>query len=1084
MRKSLLLVLAAFVCLPALAWAGVSARFMQYPTISGDTIVFTYEGDLWSVPAAGGAARRLTSHPGTEEAAKFSPDGKTLVFTGEYDGAPSLYTMPASGGAPRRLTWFGAAVQAVAWTPDGKKVVFRSSHEATFRPMARLYSVPADGGFPEALPMDRGILCSFSPDGARLAYNRRGIEEYYWKRYTGGRYVDLWLYDFATRQYTQLTDYVGKSAYPMYAAGRLYFVSDRGAKGVSNLYTIDTATKKAEPATTFDDFDVQWPSTDGRRIVFVRGGRLTVFDPATGASKAVDVEVPSDRWQLAERTIDARDYIQAFSVSNDGRTAVFEARGDVFLVPADERRPTLNLTATPGTRERHPQLSPDGKKVAFFSDKGGSYQLYVTDAAAGQKWEALTTDLDRTVYHLEWSPDGSKILFGNKDFALFYVDVATKKLTRFASSNQMKNDEFFWEVSDYSWSPDGKWIAYSFVQFNRNNRVFLYSLEQNRSFPVTGDFFDSLNPSFDADGEYLYFLSYRNFDTRIDIFEDDHVIEHPVQVMAVQLKAGQRPPHDPDPDRVKKGAEPFRVDVAGLASRVYPLPIPPGLYFHLKAGKGFVTYASLPTYGEAETEELFKPGGAEKWTLHLFDMASRKDVAAEGAIVDWKMSANREQLIARRSGGAFHVTTPERIAANPKSLGPKLSLDQLTVRVRPVDEWTQIFNDTWRWYREFFYDSNMHGRDWKRLGDTLRPMVRDLSSRADLNWLLSQMVGDLDVSHTYVGGGDMGPQRAPDPRTYTGLIGADLQADPGGGFRLAKIFGPTAYSADLTSPLVRPDVDVKEGDFLVAVNGHALQAGDNPYRYLQVTKGERVRLSVNSKATIEGARTYDVEPLRSESALRYNRWLADNIDSVLKASNGDIGYMHIQAMGTNNVGQFDKFWRAFRYKKGLVIDVRGNGGGWTEYFIIDKLERKMTAYNVLRGMEPFRYPGSTTTGPIAVITNEYNGSDGEAFVEHFKARKLGTVIGVPSWGGLVGILNRQLTIDNGTVEQSNNAFYNDQGRWLVESHGADPDIVLDNDPASASAGRDAQLERAIEELQKQIKAKPFAFPPVPKYPIR
>ncbi|HEY3384705.1 MAG TPA: S41 family peptidase [Vicinamibacterales bacterium] len=1082
MKKALLFTALAIAGLAAAASAGIPGRFMQYPTISGETVVFTYEGDLWSVPAAGGAARRLTSHPGTEEAAKFSPDGRTLAFTADYDGAPALYTMPATGGAPRRLTYFGAGVQAVAWSPDGKKIVFRSSHEATFRPMARLYAVAASGGYPEPLPMDRGILCSYSPDGTKLAYNRRGLEEYYWKRYKGGRFVDLWLYDFGARQYTQLSDYVGKSAYPMYAAGKLYFVSDRDPKGISNLYTIDPVTKKVDQVTSFDDFDVQWPTTDGKRIVFVRAGRLHVFDPAAGTTRAIEVDIASDRWQLADRTVNARDYIQSFSVSNDGRTAVFEARGDIFLVPTDESLPTRNLTGTTSSRERFPQLSPDGKKVAFFSDKTGDYQLYLADIGGDKPWEPLTTALDRTVYHLEWSPDGSKILFGNKDFALFYLDVATKKLTKFATSNQMKNDEFFWEVSDYAWSPDSKWITYSFVQFNRNNRVFLYSLEQNRNFPVTSDFYDSLNPSFDANGNYLYFLSYRDFSTRIDIFEDNHVIEHPVQVMAVQLKAGPKPPFE-RADK-KKDAEPFRVDVAGLDSRVFPLPVAPGIYFHLKAGNGVVGFDSLPTYAEAETEELFKPGGADKWTLHVFDMASQKDVVATDTVVNWRLSANGEQIITRKADATFQIATPDKIIQNPGSLGTKLPLGGMQARVRPIDEWTQIFNDTWRWYRDFFYDENMHGRDWKKLGDTLRAFIPDLSSRADLNWLLSQMVGDLNVSHTYIGGGDQGPQRAPEVRTFTGLLGADLAADASGYLKLGKILGPTAYNADLTAPLVRPGVDVKEGDFLIAIDGHELKASENPYQYLQVTRGQKVKLTVNSKPTAVGARTIEVEPLRSESTLRYNRWLSDNIDAVLRASNGEIGYMHITAMSTDNVGQFDKFWRAFRYKKGLIIDVRGNGGGWTEYFIIDKLERKMTAYNVLRGMEPFRYPGSTTTGQVAVLSNEYNGSDGEAFIEHFKARKLGTVIGVPSWGGLVGILNRQLTIDNGTVEQSNNSFYNDQGKWIVESHGADPDIVLDNDPASASAGRDAQLEKAIEVLQKQIKEKPFTFPARPKYPIR
>jgi tricorn protease len=407
----------------------------------------------------------------------------------------------------------------------------------------------------------------------------------------------------------------------------------------------------------------------------------------------------------------------------------------------------------------------------------------------------------------------------------------------------------------------------------------------------------------------------------------------------------------------------------------------------------------------------------------------------------------------------------------------------MAYRTAPVSEWTQIFNDTWRWYRDFFYDENMHGRDWKKMGDKFKAVIPELNNRADLNWLLSQMVGELSVSHTYISGGDMAPAQVPPNPVFTGLLGADIRTDASGYPKLARILGPTPYNSDLTAPLSRPDVGVKEGDFLIAIDGHDLK-GDNPYRYLQVTRGQRVTIAVNSTPSATGAKTYEVEPLRSESDLRYNRWIADNIQAVQKASNGELGYMHITAMSSDNTGQFDKYWRAFRDRKGIVIDVRGNGGGWTEYFIIDKLERRMTAQNVLRGMVPFRYPGSVTTGPIAVLTNEYNGSDGEAFLEHFKARKLGTVIGVPSWGGLVGILNGQTTIDNGTIQQSNNSFYNDKGQWLIENYGGDPDILLENDPASASAGKDAQLEKAIEVLMKQVKEKPFTFPPVPKYPIR
>jgi len=1079
MRKLLrVLIVVALVCLAAPAFAGTPGRFIQYPDIHGNTIVFNWEYDLWMVPAGGGVATRLTTHPGGENVPKFSPDGKHIAFTGQYEG-PNLYVIPATGGAPARVSHMGP-LQPVGWTPDGTRIVVRSGHENTFRPIVRLYTIPAAGGMIEALPMDRGILCSYSPDGSKLAYNRRGNEEYYWKRYKGGQYTDIWLYDFAANRYSPITDYVGKNAYPMWIGNRLYFVSDRGKNGIANLFTFDFTTKQVAQVTDYAEFDVQMPETDGRSIVFVQAGWLHVLDTATNQVRRVSVEMPSDRHALAERTINPRDYIHSMAVSNDGKTAVFEARGDVYLAATDDSRPPRNLTRAPGSRERFPQLSPDGSRVAFYSDKSGEYQIYVADAAGEKPWEALTTTLDRHAYHLEWSPDGSKLLFGNKDFSIFYLDVATKRVTTIASSNQLKNDEFFWEVSDYSWSPDSRWVTYSFVEFNRNNRVFLYSLDQAKSYPLTDGFYDSLNPSFDANGEYLYFLSYRDFTARMDIFEDNHVILNPVQVMAVQLKAGQAPPFDKAATR-KADAQPFRVDLPGIANRVFPLPVKPGNYFFLKAGKGTVTWASTDFFGESEYETVFTPSGEDKWTLQVFDMASQRLSSAEGTVSDWKLSANREQIIVRK-GNACSVGAVGTIAAS-KTLGARVNLDQMTYRVHPIAEWTQIFNDTWRWYRDFFYDANMHGNDWRKIGDKFRALLPALNNRTDLNWLLSQMVGELCVSHTYISGGDFSPASTPQTLVYTGYLGADIVPDASGYPKLARILGPTAYNRDITGPLARPDFDVRDGDFLIAIDGHDLKA-DTPFRYLQVTRGQRVTVTVSRTPSPAGAKTYEVEPIRSESDLRYNRWVADNIAAVEKASNGTLGYMHITAMSSNNTGQFDKYWRAFRDRQGLVIDVRGNGGGWTEYFIIDKLERKMVAHNTLRGMVPFRYPGSVATGPIAVVTNEYNGSDGEAFLEHFKARKLGTVVGVPSWGGLVGIINGQTTIDNGTVHQSNNAFYGQDGRWWVENHGADPDILVDNDPASVAAGRDAQLDKAIEVLLKQIKEKPFSWPAVPKYPIR
>ncbi len=1072
--------LGVFAAIPASALE--EGRFFTYPTIQGDRIVFTYESDLWTVAAAGGVASRLTTFPGTESFAKLSPDGKWIAFTASYDGAAAVYLMPAEGGAPVRLTYNPGGAQVIAWTPDGAKVVFRSMFENVVGRDPNLYAVSVKGGAPERLPLDRGVLISYVSGEGKFLYCRRGNEEYYWKRYKGGQYQDIWLYDGAAKTYTPVTDYVGKNSYPMWAGGQMYFVSDRGS-GIANLYAQKLGAKDAKPVTSYGDFDVMMPNCDGRSIVYMQDGRIHVYDVQAGQDRKVAVEVPSDRWALRNRTINPRDYVHTAMVADDGKTVVLEARGDVYRIPTGQD-PAENLSGTPGTREMYPALSPDGKTVAFFSDKTGDYQLY-TQGVAGGDWTQVTTELDRTVYRLAWSPDGKKILFGNKDYAIFFVDLAAKKLVKVDSSNQMKNDEFTWEIADYTWSPDSKWIAYSFVQYNRNSQIFVYNTETGKKYPVTGDFYDNLYPSFDANGKYLYYVSSRNFELQMDFYEDNHVIATPQQVMAVQLRAGERPPFAPGaPAKEEKKAEPepFRIDTDGLAQRTFPLPVPAGDYFYLKAGKGKVLWASVDAFTETEYEEIFKPkSGETKWTLHIFDMADRKEVALNDKVRDFLLSANGEQMLIRKEGD-FFTTSVEKAFAS-KSAGEKLNLSGLIYTVDLQKEWNQIFNDAWRWYRDFFYDANFHGRDWKAMGEKYRAYIPYLSSRAELNWVLSQMVGELCVSHTYIGGGDYGPGATPPSPVFTGLLGADLVADKAAGvYKLARIYGPTDINLNLNGPLVRPDIAVKEGDYLLAINGIALKAGDDYFKLLQTTAGKKIKVTVNAKPVTDGAKTYEVDPLRSDTQLRYFRWIQDNIRKIEQATNGRVGYMHINAMGSGGIGEFDKYWRAFRNRDGLIIDVRRNSGGWTEYFLIDKLERAMTAQNVLRGMVPFRYPGSTGNGNYVVISNENNGSDGEAFVEDFKARKLGTVVGVPSWGGLVGILNQQLTIDNGTVEQSNNAFYGRDGKWIVENHGADPDVLVGNDPGSVMAGRDLQLEKAIEVILDKIKKNPAAFPPVPAYP--
>ncbi len=1079
--KALIKTVLIIIFISSLSFSADEGRLMSYPDIYKDKIVFTYENDLWLVSSSGGTATRLTSFPGNEFSAKFSPDGKYIAFTGGYDGSYNVYIMPVTGGEPVRVTYVPSGVQTIAWTPDGKRIVFRSYWENYIMRDPNLYFVDKNGSAPERLPIDRGTLCSFNADGTKMLYNRKGSEEYYWKRYKGGQHTDIWMYDFKENKFTPISDYVGKNAYPMWIGNDMYFVSDR-TNGVSNLYVENLSTKEIKELTNYSDFDVMWPETDGEQIVYVQDGYLNIFDTKTNKSKQISVTMPSDRWALRDRVINPKDYIHFMNVSNDGDKVILEARGDVFKLPA-KKGDTKNLSNSPGTREMYPQISPDGKWVAFFSDKTGEYELYMQSIDGGD-WVKLTDGLDKFVYHLVWSPDGKKILFGNKEFAIYYVDVDSKKLTEVDRSNQLKNDEFYWEESDYSWSPDSKWITYSFTNFNRNNVIYVYNLEQKKKYAITDDFFDNLYPSFDANGKYLYYVSSRNFNIQMDFYEDNHIESTPQQIMCVQLRADDTPPfEDPVSKTEKKSDDALKIDFDGIKTRTYPLPIEAGNYFYLKAGNGKVLWSSVDKFTEDEYEEIFKPGSKTKWHLNIFDMASKTKVALDDKIRNFDLSTDRKNLIIQKDKDYFVTTIDD--AFKSKSAGNKINLDQMSYTVNNLAEWNQIFNDTWRWYRDFFYDKNFHGHDWKAMGEKYRALIPYLSSRDQLNWLLSQMVGEISVSHTYIGGGDRGPMEAPETEVFTGWLGADLKADPKSGYyTFDKIYGPTEYNLDLKAPLSRPDIDLKEGDYLIALNGKELKAPEDYFKYLQVVPGQSVTVTVNSKPSKEGAKTYEVKLIKNNNQLRYFSWLTHNIEYTLKKTDGEVGYMHINAMGSGGIGEFDKFWRAFRYKKGLIIDVRRNSGGWTEYFLIDKLERKMTAYNVLQGMVPFRYPGSTSTGQFVAISNEYNGSDGEAFIEDFKANKLGTVVGVPSWGGLVGIINAQQTIDNGSVNQSNNAFYGEEGKWLVENHGADPDILVDNDPASVMAGKDNQLDKAIEVALQKIKEHPFTFPPVPKYPIK
>ncbi len=909
MKRLLLPITIALVFFFKIAFAGIEVRFVHDPDIYKDKIVFTYEGDLWIVSSSGGTASRITSSPGDEFSAKFSPDGKELAYTENYDGSYNVYVMPVEGGKPTRVTYNPGGAQSICWTPDGKRIVFRSYFENFIMRDPNLYFVNKDGSAPERFPTDRGVRCSFSADGNKILYVRKGLEEYNWKRYKGGWYTDIWMYDFKQNKFTPVSDYVGKNAYPMWIGNFMYFVSDRG-NGIANIFKENLDTKEITQVTNYNDFDVMYPSNDKDHIVYLHNGVLNILDTKTDQSKSITVEVQSDQWELRDRIINPKGYIHFANISNDGKTVALEARGDIFTIPTGKGN-TLNLSNTPGTREMYPQISPDGKWVAFFSDKTGEYELYIQNIDGGN-WTQLTTSLDRTDYHLLWSPDGKKILFGNKQFAIFYIDVDTKKLVKIDSSNQMKNDEFYWEISDYNWSPDSKWICYSFVQYNRNSEIFLYSLDQHKKFSITDDFYDNINPVFDANGKYLYYLSSRNFDVQMDFYEDDHIIANPQQVMVVQLQGGEKPPFDNSVMKDEpKATDNFKIDMSGIKERTYPLPVEAGNDFYLKAGNGMVAWCSVSKFTENEYEEIFKPSGETKWNLHIFDMKDKKEITVDEKIKNFTISTNGNELLIQKDKEIFTSSMDD--AYKTKTVGEKLNLEGMTYTVDDQKEWTQIFNDTWRWYRDFFFDPNMFNLDWKAIGDKYRADIPYLTSRSDLNWLLLQLVGELSVSHTYISGGDMNSEATPKSPVFTGWLGCDFVKDNNSLFyKFGKIYGPTEYNLNLKSPLVRSDIDIKEGDYLIAINGHEIKVPEDYFKYLQVTEGQKISLTVNDKPEVKGARTYDIEPIKNNPQLRYFNWLTNNIHKVLRETDGQIGYMHINAMNSQGIGEFDKYWRAFR----------------------------------------------------------------------------------------------------------------------------------------------------------------------------
>lgn len=1080
MLKHLTFSILLILILTTLVTSQNESRLFRFPAIYDSQIVFTYAGDLYTVSADGGIARKITSHKGYEMFPRFSPDGKYIAFTAQYDGNTEVYVMPAEGGIPRRLTYtatlgrddvsdrMGPNNIVMGWTPDGKYVIFRSRMRSWNPFHGKLYKVSLDGDIPEELPLPRGGFCSFSPDGKKLAYNRIFREFRTWKRYSGGMADDIWVYDFETKKTENITNNPASDIIPMWHGDKIYFLSDRNENRRMNLYVYDLKTKQTKKLTNFKDYDIKFPSLGKDAIVFEYAGYIYKFDLKTEKVEKVPIIIADDMVNGRGGIIKVADFITSYDISPDGRRALFVARGDIFTVPAEEGQ-TRNLTATSGVHERDAVWSPDGKYIAYISDATGEDEIYIVPQDGTGKTIQITSGEDTYKYNIVWSPDGRKIMWADRKLRLRYVDIQTKEIKDVDRSN-------VWEIRQYAWSPDGKWIAYVKPEEEGLSKIYLYSLEKDKSYEVTDGWYSSYYPIFSSDGKYLIFISDRDFNPIYGRTEFNHVYRDMARIYLVTLSKDIEPPFKPKSDEVgitpdkkteqqkdiKTTSGDITVDLDGIKDRIIALPITPSNYTK-------VDYASDKVY-------YIRMGlKDEKPLLFMYDLNEKKEVEL-GQFNNFLISFDGKKMFIVREKTYAIIDLPKAKIDLKKSL----DLTGLEVNLDRRAEWKQIFEECWRQMREFFYDPNMHGVDWEAVKKKYEVLLPYVNHRADLTYIIGEMISELNASHTYVGGGDL-PKI---DKTQVGLLGAELERDKKSGYyRIKKILKGQNWDKNLRSPLTEPWVNVKEGDYILAVNGKSVKEMRNIYESLINTVEKQVKLRVNSQPKEEGSRETTVMPIADETQLYYYNWVQGNIEKVNKATDGKVGYIHIPDMGVMGLNEFVKHFYPQLNKKALIIDVRGNGGGNVSPMIIERLRREIAMVSVSRYTTPSPNPRDMHYGPKICIIDEFSASDGDIFPYRFKEYKLGKLVGKRTWGGVIGIRGTLPLIDGGYLNKPEFAVYGAKGEgWIIEGYGVEPDVYVDNDPAKEYEGIDEQLNKAIELILEELKNKEPKLPPVPPYP--
>ena len=1064
------------------------ARLLRFPAIYENQLVFTYAGDLYTVDAQGGTARKLTNSDGFEMFAHFSPDGKTLAFTAQYDGNTEVYVMPAQGGIPIRLTYtatlgrddvsdrMGPNNIVMGWTHTDSRVIFRSRMKSWNPFIGQLYTISLKGGLPQQLPLPRGGFCSYSPDGKKLAYNRIFREFRTWKRYRGGMADDIWIYDFSTKKTENLTNNPAQDIFPMWYSQKIYFLSDRDEHKRMNLYVYDLNNQQTKKLTDFTEFDIKFPSAGKKAIVFENGGYIYRFDLSTEAVKKITIYINDDQIGGRSEIAEVGKKTTNYEISPDGKRALFGARGDVFTVPA-KHGPTRNLTATSGIHERNSKWSPDGKWIAYISDKSGEDEIYIIKQDGSAPAVQITDGEDTYKYQIYWSPDSKKLLWSDKRLRLRYVDIQTKKVKDVVEAE-------VWEIREYCWSPDSKWIAYARPERKVLEKVYLYSLSADKSYEVTDGWYTSGSPAFSSDGKYLFFVSSRDFNPIFSQVEYDYAFQDMSRIYLTVLSKDAKSPFEPKSDEVemekKKNAPKkekdkkkkqktvslMKVDSHGLQQRIVGLPVAASSYSHLVSVGDRIYYKRK---GSKDKEPL----------LIMYDLKEQKETEL-GQIDGYEISADQKKMLISQKKSYAIIDLPKaKIKIKDES---KLKLNDMQVHLDHRAEWRQIYNECWRQMREFFYAPNMNGVDWSSLRKKYEPLVAYVNHRADLTYIIGEMIGEINSGHAYVGGGDYPKAK----RIKTGLLGAELVREAQSGFyQIKKILPGQNWNKSLKSPLTEIGVNAKEGNFILAVNGKPTNKMENIYTSLVNTVGKQVTLTLNSKAQFSGSHKSVVIPIADEQQLYYYDWVEGNIEKVNKATNGKVGYVHVPDMGRGGLVEFVKYYYPQLKKKALIIDVRGNGGGSVSPLLIERLRRQVVMMNIARNTVPDTNPGDVLWGPKVCLMDEHSASDGDIFPYRFRMDKLGKLIGKRSWGGVVGIRSSLPLLDGGYLYKPEFASYaKDGSKWVIEGHGVDPDIVVDNDPAKEFAGIDQQLNKAIEVILEELKTKEKTVPPTPPYPDR